>query len=198
MDATNHAISDLSHRAPLAASFVDAGTNPFEEGGSAIDLHGQKTGRQRVQSAVSVAFDWLVEVRGSGFAQQRVNVLQMRAEEAVEEFVLSRAKLRAVPPEPIAPFGDEEFLPRLIQLVLRQRPLRLCLFQPLAGLMQQIPRGAVLVVADPDRKVVRDPTAGEQAVDAVSRGMLAEMLADANWIDRSAPARFRGTACEGT
>ena len=48
-----------------------------------------------------------------------------------------------------------------------------------ARVVQQIPGRAVFVVSDPDGEVVRDPTAGEQAVDAVGRGMFAKMIADA-------------------
>ena len=43
---------------------------------------------------------------------------------------------------------------------------------------KQVPRGVVLVMADPDREIVGDPASGKQTADAVGRRLVLEIIAD--------------------
>src|SRR5436190_15236889 len=97
--------------------------------------------------------------------------MQMPPEQQVEQRILSRRKLAAEPPVPVAPLRDVELLPRPVQNFGRGLLLLRCLLQELAGRMQEIPGSPVFLVPDPDREVVRDPAAGEKLSDAIGRGI---------------------------
>src|SRR2546425_10999266 len=58
-----------------------------------------------------------------------VDVRQMQAEQMVEQRLVVRVKLVAVPPEPVAPFGGIEFVPRLTDRVGRHVASALPLLQ---------------------------------------------------------------------
>src|SRR4051794_36358963 len=104
----------------------------------------------------------------------------MLAEQVVEECVLRAGVVVAVPPKPIASLGDVDFVPGAVERGTRSaecgtvRPFRTprsafraadelrALPQVLASAVQRVPGGVVLLVADPDREIVMDPTAGKQ------------------------------------
>src|SRR5262245_35315209 len=83
----------------------------------------------------------------------------------------------AVPPEPVAPFGDVNFFPGPSYLVSGNVGLLCTRSEVLARAVQRIPGGVVFVVPDPNRKIVIDPTAGEQVRQRVARGMLLQVIA---------------------
>src|SRR5215471_5953360 len=87
----------------------------------------------------------------------------------------------AVPPEPVAPLGDVQLLPRALNLLVSLPPclpVSLSLDQELARLVQRVPRRVVLLVADPDRVVVVNPAPREQVRQRVARRMGFELLAE--------------------
>ena len=91
---------------------------------------------------------------------EQIAVGEMEPEEIVEILVVRRAEVLAVPPEPVAPFGYVELLPGQ---VTRMPALRL---QVPAGPGEHLPGLPVLLVADPDRKIVVDPRSGVEAGEA--------------------------------
>ena len=118
------------------------------------------------------------QVRRRRRPQEGVDVLEVLAEQVVEQRVLGAGVVVAVPPEPVATFGDVQLLPGLADLV-RRRQGRLRVFaQVLAGAVQRVPGGVVLFVADPDGEVVVDPAAGEQPRQRVAWRVLAQEFAD--------------------
>src|SRR5690606_31246555 len=120
--------------------------------------------------------DWLKQSSRRRVAQQGIDILQMLAEQLVEQSVECRGMIIPVPPEPVAPLGDVQFLPGTLQAVLFHPAGRMGRMEVLAGAMNRVPGTVVLLMTNPDREVVRDPTAGEQLVDAVPRGVLIEVL----------------------
>src|SRR5260370_31628371 len=56
-----------------------------------------------------------------------------------------------------------------------------------ARLMEGVPGGIVLFVADPDREIVVNPAAGKQRWQRVARRMLVEILADLQRMNIAGP-----------
>src|SRR5262245_58632614 len=113
----------------------------------------------------------------------------MLAEQLVEQIVLCRRMVVSEPPEPVASFGDIQFLPGLRQSVGFHLTVGLSREQELPRLVQQVPGGVVFVVADPDGEIVGDPTAREQSPDTVGGRVVAEVIAYAGGTDDGMPRR---------
>ncbi len=84
----------------------------------------------------------------------------------------------AVPPEPVGALGDIELVPGLRQTAGSCLPERSSLDEERAGGVQRVPAPVIFGMADPDGEVVADPASGEQVVQRIVRGMVAEKLAD--------------------
>src|SRR5438034_10962403 len=96
--------------------------------------------------------------------QQTVNVLDAASEQEVELRRVLSLMVVAVPPEPIAPFGDHELAERFLQ----SRRIR-CLLLPgaekTAGRREKLPRTVFFRMSDPGRQISKDPAAGNYASD---------------------------------
>src|SRR6266851_3041596 len=84
----------------------------------------------------------------------------------------------AKPPEPVAPFGNIQFLPSSAELPGADDFLLRALQQMLARPVERIPGRIVFLVADPDGEVVTDPTAGKQMWQRVVRRMFFQERTD--------------------
>src|SRR5262245_22129173 len=113
----------------------------------------------------------------------------MLAEQLVEQIVLCRRMVVAEPPEPVASFGDVQFLPGPRQSVRLRLALSLRGEQELARLVEQVPGGVVFVVADPDGEIVRYPTAREKSPDAVGGRVVAQVITHTGGADDGMPCR---------
>ena len=56
---------------------------------------------------------------GAGSSSSTIDILQMAAEEAIEQFVLGAGMIVAEPPEPVASLGNVQFFPGAAQLLRR-------------------------------------------------------------------------------
>ena len=65
----------------------------------------------RVVDALARAADRPAQFRRRRVAQQHVDVLQVLAEQVIEQRVLGAGMIVAVPPEPVAALGDVQLLP---------------------------------------------------------------------------------------
>src|SRR2546430_12460072 len=90
---------------------------------------------------------------------QPVDVRQMEAEQMVEQRLVIGVELVAVPPEPVAPFGGIEFVPRLTDRVGRHVAGALPLLQEAPGRPHPLPGVIVLDMAYPDLQIGVDPRA---------------------------------------
>ena len=102
----------------------------------------------------------------------------MQAKEVVEERVVVRGEIRAVPPEPVAALGGVDFAQRGGAHVGRELAAVDFPLQKGARFAEQIPRAVFLLLADPDVEVAADPRAGVQGGELVPRRMLPEILLD--------------------
>src|SRR5438105_13212402 len=106
----------------------------------------------------------------------------------------------AVPPEPVAPFGDIDFFPgfgkRRQKTEVRSQKRVNCFAIPTSGFrllgsfhqmlacpVQRIPCGIVLLVADPDGEVVSDPTARGEAWQRIPRRVFLQKVATSERAD---------------
>ena len=87
-------------------------------------------------------------------AESVINSRQMLAVKRIEFSIVCRSVLGAVPPIPIAAFGDQQFfvgdLPRSFRNVVRP------VIRPARG-QQKLPRQVVFRMSDPDSEVRIDP-----------------------------------------
>src|SRR4051812_3836413 len=100
----------------------------------------------------------------------------MPAEQRVEESVLSARMIVAVPPKPIAPLGDIDFLPGALHLLRSDQGMSHFGDEVLAGIVQMVPGGIVFVMPDPDGEVVIDPTPGEKRRQMILGRMIAQII----------------------
>ena len=159
--------------------------DPLEVRLPPVDLHFQKTFRLSLNRFLSHAANRPIELRRIRRLQEDVDVLQVLAEQVIEQPVLCGRMIVAEPPEPVAPFGDVDFVPRAGEELGGQRVRRfglieLRLFEELARLVEQIPRGVILGVTDPDAEVVVDPTPREQVRNVIGRRELADVILDSD------------------
>ena len=105
----------------------------------------------------------LVTNRSSGIGrpERPVDVAHVAAEQVVELAVVVRVVVVAVPPAPVAAFGDEQFLARRRQRLGAGGAGGV--LERAAGARQLAPGAAIVGVADPDVEVGVDPRAGMQA-----------------------------------
>ena len=68
---------------------IVAGVDPLEKRLAAVDFHVKKYPRQGVGHVLSTLLDRPAQFRGRRLAQQEVNVLQMLAEQIIEQRVLA-------------------------------------------------------------------------------------------------------------
>src|SRR5262245_35376993 len=113
----------------------------------------------------------------------------MLALQLVEQIVLRRRMVVAEPPEPVASFGDVQFLPGLRQGVGFHLTVGLSREQELPRLVQKVPGGVVFVVADPDCVIVRYPAAREKSPDAVGGRVVTQVIANAGGANYGMPRR---------
>ena len=92
---------------------------------------------------------------GDGLPQDLVDLVQVLAEEVVENVDIGGVIFLAVPPEPVAALGDvQEFLD------LADLPAVEAAFggaEGVPGFLEQLPGPLVVVVADPDVEIAVDP-----------------------------------------
>src|SRR6516225_1605097 len=100
----------------------------------------------------------------------------------------------AKPPEPVASLSNIKLFPCPCQGGRRHVRLRLGLQKKLPRLVEKVPGGVILVMADPDGEIVRYPASGEEATDAICGRMVAQVFAHAYRPDRWMP---RGAAIQG-
>ncbi len=105
--------------------------------------------------------------------QKTVDVGQMAAVELVELYAIGRLVLRAVPPAPVAAFGDQQFLVRQAAVAFGDAGGDVVCG---AGAQQLGPGLVVFLGADPDIEVGVDPGAREDVVQRLRRHQ-AERLA---------------------
>ena len=97
---------------------------------------------------------------GNGLVQQAVHIAQVASEQIVEFEVVLRRMIVAVPPEPVAPLGDQHFLAgaggdRGVGASGR--------IERRAGCGQLTPGSLIVPVSDPDVEVCVDPGSGKNA-----------------------------------
>src|SRR6478752_9507272 len=90
----------------------------------------------------------LCQIVGRGCSQRLIHIRKMLAIEFVEFAVVGRMMLRAVPPVPIAAFGNEQFFERKLTLFLRT--VRRGLLVEIARVVEVVPCLVVFGSADPD------------------------------------------------
>jgi hypothetical protein len=105
----------------------------------------------------------ILEIIGRFSSQQPIDIRKMAAIELVKIAVVRRTVFRAVPPVPIAAFGDKQFF-------IRKSPrLDISRFGvsrvKIAGFGEIVPREVVLGCADPYIKVRVDPGSGHEGVE---------------------------------
>ncbi len=92
-----------------------------------------------------------------GQAEEVVRADHMRAEQGIELFLVRALVVIAVPPEPVARLGDQDFIPRLIETRRRQAAAPDRFLEALAHATKLRPRAILLGVPHPDREVRSDP-----------------------------------------
>jgi hypothetical protein len=153
---------DLVHRAGERPDVEQPGAHPFE----VARLFPVQRRRQQPRRR---EFRWRGRPRGDiadeqfvrdRFSQQPVDVAQVAPEQVVEFEIVVRRVVVAVPPEPVAAFGDENLFPGLSG----RRGVATRRLEGVAGFRQLTPGEMVVAVSDPDVEVAVDPRAGEDAV----------------------------------
>jgi hypothetical protein len=99
-----------------------------------------------------------------------VDVLDVVPEEGIKLGGVLSLMIIAVPPEPVAPFCDHHFPDRF------PRPVRLGVLvqvacQELARRREVVPGAILLRVTDPGSQVPVDPTAGQDRLERIARGL---------------------------
>src|SRR5262249_54882350 len=97
--------------------------------------------------------------------------------------VLGAGVLVAVPPEPVAALGDVDLFPGALDVLESYPALRGTQAQVLAGDVQGVPGSIILLVADPDGKVVVDPAPRKQVWQSIARRILIEKVPQLDWAD---------------
>src|SRR5207249_360121 len=112
----------------------------------------------------------------------------MLSKQLVEQVIVLRREIRAIPPEPVASLGGVDFAQRLVLLLDAERAGVDLLLQKTARIAEQIPRAVFLLLADPDVEVRANPRAGVQCRDMPPRRAAVEII-----LDRAArqPRAFR-------
>ena len=100
------------------------------------------------------------KVIGRRRAEGVIDVRKMVAVELIEIAVVGGVMFRAVPPVPVAAFGDQDFVKG--QLALRLGGAGRILGIKVASMMQVVPGAIVFGSADPDVEVSIDPRARNQ------------------------------------
>ncbi len=114
---------DLVHGAARARQRRSDGAHPLQEAGvPAVEGDGQ-AGLKAASRSGPAPVLMLVANSSSGIggAERRVGVAKMAPEEIVEVGVVVGRMVVAVPPEPVAAFGDEQFLERPVAGLGRHR-----------------------------------------------------------------------------
>ena len=132
-----------------------------------VQPRGNGVYRVSVADSLPRLLDRNVQRRRMRLPQQTVNVLDAASEQGVELRRVLGLMVVAVPPEPVAPFGDHELAERFLQ----SRWSR-CLLLPgaeeAAGCRQKLPSAVFLRMSDPGRQISEDPAAGNDASELLS------------------------------
>ena len=166
------------HCALLGAGQVGSGMEPFKPGGLAVANAGGDAALRGTEQGRGVAGDGRVQLRRARGVAQEVDVLEVLAEEGVEEGVVFGGKIRPIPPEPIAPLRGVDFAERLALLGGGERAGLDALLQERAGGAEQIPGAVFLRLADPDIEVAADPRTGVEGGEAAHRRVFAEVAVE--------------------
>ncbi len=186
----------LEHGGLLRGEVELAGAEPVEVAlGLAGNIGREKAQRLRVTEIGTGQADGDVEMRGRLDAEDAIDVLEMEAEEFVEEEVGVDGEIGAVPPEPVAALGGVDFPPGCLGAFGRDVALGEALDEEMARFLQPLPALVFLGVADPDVEVAADPRAGMEIAGLDLGGMRVEVIADARQVFSSGVSSQR--AVEG-
>ena len=157
MDAAHEPVGAI-HRALLAARRVAARSEPLEERGTRPgELRRDAAHGPVVERLEARGGDGHVEFAGRHVAADGVDVLEVLAEELVEERVVLGRKIRAIPPKPVAALRRVDLAQSGVALRGRERAGVDLALEKLARLAEQIPAAVFLLLADPDVEVARNP-----------------------------------------
>src|SRR5690606_13956255 len=107
-----------------------------------------------------------------------VNVLEVAAEEFVEEGVVLGREIWPIPPEPVASLRGVDLAKRSIVLGFGEPAGIDLLLEKLPRFAEEVPPAVLLFLTDPDVEVAPDPRAGVQIRDRLLRRMVPEVLLD--------------------
>ena len=122
--------------------------------------------------------DRLEQARGRANPHQLVDVAQMKPELVVPDRVHARVVLSAEPPEPVAPFGDQDLPPAERSRIRKLRALARLFVQPRPCVRQQFPGDVVLGIPDPRIEAGPNPAARVQVMEVLLRRVLAQEVGD--------------------
>ncbi len=123
-------------------------------------------------------------------SQRLINIGKMLAIEFVEFAVVGRMMFRAIPPVPVAAFGDQDFFES--QLPLRFAGRRSSLGIKIAGVVEIVPGAVVFRRTDPDVEIGVNPRARNQ------RRQLAETAGAAAMASETVTASTPGSRCSAS
>src|SRR5215470_3309164 len=127
------------------------------------------------------ADDGLGKVVRRSRPERLIHIRKMLAIELIELAIVGRVMLRAVPPVPVAAFGNEQLFERQLPLLLRT--IRCCLFVEVARVVEVVPRLVVFGSTDPDVEVGMNPRAGSNGIQYIHVTMALDRLRNGQRFD---------------
>ena len=159
------------HRSGTSIHPVDSRPQPFEvRCHFAIDVRANRTAGHLVKLIDGNPENRPREFFGRRQTQREINVCKVIAEQLVELRTIGRIVFRAIPPAPIAAFGNQQLFVGKKFTFLGNRCRLRRIHEFVVGLprAQQIfPCSVIFLRADPDVEVRVDPGTGEDVIDLV-------------------------------